>query len=213
MLKNKKYHGIYDHKGEVFTNINPKIVEREIFDAVREKAKKNEHGSRSVKTVYLLRHKVRCGYCGGYISAESGTAHNGGIRYYYKCLNMILIKNAKLVYKRSTTILLIDKNLRNLNIEEIFVEYNKNKNINYQSVNLRIKTQDPNPSFGSNSGFENSLSNEKQFDTIKSRDSSDDLFTPSIRCRTKTRQQRFKTKSAQAKKSKAKKTISINKEE
>ena len=39
-----------------------------------------------MKTVYLLRHKVKCGYCGRPISAETGTARNGEIKRYYKCI-------------------------------------------------------------------------------------------------------------------------------
>ena len=87
ILKNEKYSGIYHYKNEEFTNIYPQIIDTVIFEKVRRKSLQNEHGSRSVKTVYLLRHKLKCGYCGGYISAESGTAHNGEIKHYYKCLS------------------------------------------------------------------------------------------------------------------------------
>ena len=38
------------------------------------------------KVVYLLRHKLKCGYCGMPISAESGTAKDASKRHYYKCL-------------------------------------------------------------------------------------------------------------------------------
>lgn len=36
--------------------------------------------------VYLLRNKIKCGYCGSPISAECGTAKNGQKIRYYKCL-------------------------------------------------------------------------------------------------------------------------------
>lgn len=36
--------------------------------------------------MYLLRNKVKCGYCGNIISAECGTARNGETIRYYKCL-------------------------------------------------------------------------------------------------------------------------------
>ena len=40
---------------------------------------------RSVQVTYLLRHKLKCGYCGHPISAESGTSSNGEVIHYYKC--------------------------------------------------------------------------------------------------------------------------------
>ena len=45
----------------------------------------NKYGKRSVEVVYLLRHKLKCGYCGQPISAESGTSKNGQVKRYYKC--------------------------------------------------------------------------------------------------------------------------------
>ncbi len=85
LLGNERYSGIYRFKGEVYTNIYPTIVEQEIFDKVRGKIKKNHYGKRSVEVVYLLRHKIKCGYCGCSVNAESGTARNGEIKHYYKC--------------------------------------------------------------------------------------------------------------------------------
>jgi hypothetical protein len=35
---------------------------------------------------YLLRNKLRCGYCGQPISAETGTSKTGKVKRYYKCL-------------------------------------------------------------------------------------------------------------------------------
>ena len=46
----------------------------------------NKFGKRSVKTVYLLRNKIKCGYCGRPISADTGTARNGEVIHYYKCI-------------------------------------------------------------------------------------------------------------------------------
>lgn len=85
ILKNEKYLGIYRNKGEEYDNIYPQIVPIEIFDKVRKKAQKNKYGKRSVQVTYLLRHKLKCGYCGHPISAESGTSSNGEVIHYYKC--------------------------------------------------------------------------------------------------------------------------------
>ena len=86
ILKNEKYSGIYRHGNEVFTNMYPQIVGAEIYENVRRKTETNKYGTRSVEVVYLLRNKIKCGYCGSPISAECGTAKNGQKIRYYKCL-------------------------------------------------------------------------------------------------------------------------------
>lgn len=85
ILKNEKYSGIYHYKDQEFDNIYPQIVPMEIFERVRAKMNANKYGSRSVEVVYLLRHKLRCGYCGQPISAECGTSKMGEVKRYYKC--------------------------------------------------------------------------------------------------------------------------------
>ena len=86
ILKNEKYSGIYRFDGQIFNNMYPAIVPNEIYDNVRQKINLNKYGKRSTEVVYLLRHKLKCGYCGMPISAECGTASNGTKRHYYKCL-------------------------------------------------------------------------------------------------------------------------------
>ena len=86
ILKNEKYSGIYRHGGEVFENMYPQIVPTDIYENVRAKISENKYGKRSVEVVYLLRHKLKCGYCGQPISAETGTSKNGQVKRYYKCL-------------------------------------------------------------------------------------------------------------------------------
>ena len=86
ILKNEKYAGIYRHGDEVFENIYPKIVPQDIYEIVRKKINTNKYGKRSTEVVYLLRNKMKCGYCGSPISAECGTAKNGDVKRYYKCL-------------------------------------------------------------------------------------------------------------------------------
>ena len=84
ILKNEKYAGIYRFQGEEY-DMFPQIVPADIFDKVRAKAEKNRHGKRSVQVIYLLRHKLVCGYCGQPVNAECGTSQNGERKYYYKC--------------------------------------------------------------------------------------------------------------------------------
>ena len=85
MLKNEKYSGIYRLGDEVFENMYPQIVTPKTFEIVREKVKVNQYGKRSLDVVYLLRNKMKCGYCGQSINAECGTSKNGKRKHYYKC--------------------------------------------------------------------------------------------------------------------------------
>ncbi len=88
ILKNEKYSGVYYHGDEKVDNMYPQIVPSDTYETVRKKVEQNKFGKRSVKTVYLFRHKMRCGYCGHPISAETGTARNGEVKRYYKCLGI-----------------------------------------------------------------------------------------------------------------------------
>lgn len=86
ILKNEKYSGTYKINGETYDNIYPRIVPQEIFEKVHKIRGKNSSGKRSVKQVYLLRFKVKCGYCGSSISAQGGKSHSGKMVYYYGCI-------------------------------------------------------------------------------------------------------------------------------
>ena len=85
ILKNEKYSGVYRYKNEIFDNIYPRIIPQELFDRVRKIVGENKYGKRSVDVVYLLRNKMKCGYCGKPISAETGTSETGKVKRYYKC--------------------------------------------------------------------------------------------------------------------------------
>ena len=85
ILSNEKYSGTYKKGDEIVDNIYPQIVHTELFEIVRQKVNANKYGKACVKTVFLLKNKVKCGYCGERINAESGTAKNGTKKYYYKC--------------------------------------------------------------------------------------------------------------------------------
>ena len=85
ILKNEKYSGSYMLGDEIVDKIYPPIISQEVFTRVRAKVNANKYGKRSVAVVYLLRHKMKCGYCGESIIAECGTSKTGDRRYYYKC--------------------------------------------------------------------------------------------------------------------------------
>ena len=85
ILKNERYSGIYHFNGEVFDNIYHQIVPQETFDIIRKKVNCNKYGKRSDKITYLLKDKIKCGYCGKSIVGDNGTSRQGEIKYYYKC--------------------------------------------------------------------------------------------------------------------------------
>ena len=86
ILANEKYSGVYTKGDEIVANMYPPIIDKQLFESVRQIVNANKFGKRSVKTVYLLRGKLKCGYCGRPISAETGTARNGEVIHYYKCI-------------------------------------------------------------------------------------------------------------------------------
>lgn len=85
MLANEKYVGIYRFNDEIFTNTYPQIISKEIYDIVSNKLARNKYGKKSITEPYLLRKKLKCGYCGGTMIGESGTAKSGQKKKYYKC--------------------------------------------------------------------------------------------------------------------------------
>lgn len=74
ILKNEKYSGVYCYDDEVFLNTYPRIVPREIYDKVALKVADNRYGKKSNGAVFLLRQKMKCGYCGKTLTGESGTS-------------------------------------------------------------------------------------------------------------------------------------------
>ncbi len=86
MLRFEKYTGIYQYEDEIYDNMYPQIIPFDLFEKVSIKIKSNHLGRKSEKTEYLLRGKLKCGYCGRPISAETGTARSGKVNHYYKCL-------------------------------------------------------------------------------------------------------------------------------
>ena len=85
ILRNEKYTGIYRLKDQIYTNIYPKIIEPELFETVKKMTAKHVIGKHGGKTIYLLKDKAKCGYCGRPFSAECGTSKNGRSVHYYKC--------------------------------------------------------------------------------------------------------------------------------
>ena len=73
MLRNTRYMGWYKKGDELVDNMFPKIIEKELFYKVQNRIKRDNKGKRSENTVYLLRNKIKCGYCGENINGDTGT--------------------------------------------------------------------------------------------------------------------------------------------
>ena len=85
MLNNEKYSGNYHYNGQLYTNIYPQIVPTDIYLKVQAKLNANRYGKHIPDVVYLLKNKIRCGYCGKPIASDTGTSHTGIVKRYYKC--------------------------------------------------------------------------------------------------------------------------------
>ena len=120
ILKNEKYAGIYHFNGQIIENMFPQIVPTDIFEKVRAKVQKNHYGKHSVQVVYLLRNKLKCGYCGQSVNAECGTSQNGEKKYYYKCLGKKHHRcNKSVLRKDILEKLVLDKIVSELNRPQI----------------------------------------------------------------------------------------------
>ena len=144
ILGNEKYSGSYRKDDEIIDNIYPQLIPTDTYQKVREKAEKNKFGKRSIKTVYLLRHKVKCGYCGRPISAETGTARNGEVKRYYKCIGRKKDNNGciktqipKEFLEDFVSNVIIEKLIDTQNIHTIIAEIMRRQNLN-ENGNLKM---------------------------------------------------------------------------
>ena len=144
ILGNEKYSGSYRKGDEIIDNIYPQLIPTDTYQKVRDKAEKNKFGKRSIKTVYLLRHKVKCGYCGRPISAETGTARNGEVKRYYKCIGRKKDNNGciktqipKDFLEEFVSNVIIEKLIDTQNIDTIIAEIMRRQNLN-ENGNLKM---------------------------------------------------------------------------
>ena len=93
MLKNEKYIGKTIIKGKIYDNIYPQIIQKNVFDIAKEKIDNNKYGKHTNENVFLLRFKIKCGYCGNSVGSDTGTSGNGSVIRYYKCAGRKIYKN------------------------------------------------------------------------------------------------------------------------
>jgi site-specific DNA recombinase len=85
-FRNRVYIGEYEFDGEIFRNIYPPLISRELFEAVqkhlpvRAESLKQRHHPRRKSHDYYLANIAVCGYCGGPMEGKGSRGHR-----YYLC--------------------------------------------------------------------------------------------------------------------------------
>ena len=100
LLTNKRYIGENHFKDIVMPDSIPAIVDKNLFEEVQQKIKKNSRAPARHKAEddYLLTTKLYCGKCGSFMVGESGTSHTMKVHRYYRCVNT---KKKKLCDKKA----------------------------------------------------------------------------------------------------------------
>lgn len=87
MFRNKRYIGVYTYKGTEIEGGFPAIIDKDVFEAVSRRMKKNQEapGRGKASVDFLLSGKIFCGHCGEPMNGDSGTGKMGQTYYYYAC--------------------------------------------------------------------------------------------------------------------------------
>jgi len=87
LLQNRRYLGIFTHKGGEIVGGIPRIVSDELFYKVQIKMNENKKAPARVraKEEYILTTKLFCGHCRDMMTGESGTSRTGQTYHYYVC--------------------------------------------------------------------------------------------------------------------------------
>ena len=97
LLTNKRYIGENHFKDIVMPDSIPAIVDKDLFEEVQKKIKKNSRAPARHKAEddYLLTTKLFCGMCGAMMFGECGTGRNKVVHHYYKCATAKRFKTCK----------------------------------------------------------------------------------------------------------------------
>lgn len=148
-LRNERYIGKYINNGTTYTNIYPAIVSNELFEEARCKIENNKFGKHKRDVVYLLKNKLKCGFCGHSVNSDSGTARNGKIIRYYKCSGKKMKKECELktIKKEILEDIIIEAIINSLKTNELILEISKkvierNKKLLDDNATLKILNQE-----------------------------------------------------------------------
>ena len=97
LLTNKRYIGENHFKDIVMPDSIPAIVDKDLFEEVQLKVKKNSRtpARHKAEDDYLLTTKLFCGMCGAMMFGECGTGRNKVVHHYYKCATAKRFKTCK----------------------------------------------------------------------------------------------------------------------
>ena len=97
LLSNHRYIGENHFKDIVMPDSIPAIVDKDLFEEVQLKIKKNSRAPARHKAEddYLLTTKLFCGMCGAMMFGECGTGRNKVVHHYYKCATAKRFKTCK----------------------------------------------------------------------------------------------------------------------
>ena len=97
LLTNHRYIGENRFKDIVMPDSIPAIVDKDLFEEVQQKIKKNSRAPARHKAEddYLLTTKLFCGMCGAMMFGECGTGRNKVVHHYYKCATAKRFKTCK----------------------------------------------------------------------------------------------------------------------
>ena len=97
LLTNRRYIGENRFKDIVMPDSIPAIVDKDLFEEVQQKIKKNSRAPARHKAEddYLLTTKLFCGMCGAMMFGECGTGRNKVVHHYYKCATAKRFKTCK----------------------------------------------------------------------------------------------------------------------
>lgn len=142
LLKNRRYIGEYRYREVLVENGIPAIIDKDLFEQVQIRLKKNKHAPATAKAnreePYLLTTKLFCGDCGQAMVGESGKSSNGNIHYYYKCRSAKQKTGCK---RRAIKKQLIEDTVIMRTIEILYDEKMLD-NLSEQAVNL-LKKESP----------------------------------------------------------------------
>jgi predicted DNA-binding protein len=130
ILRNEKYSGKYTVNGEIIDNMYPAIISERTFNQARAIIDANKFGKSSIKVVYLLKNKMRCGYCGEKIVSDGGKSHGGKKYYYYKC------KGKKANHNECKLTIFKKETLEELIIDNIIKELSKPETMDFITKKL-----------------------------------------------------------------------------
>ena len=138
IIRNEKYIGVYTYKDEIRIEGGiPAIVDRETWDkcqailAENRRAPRRSAGESVGK--YILTGKLFCGECGSTMISGTGTSHTGRQYGYYQCSHIQNKKCKKHRVKKEWIENFVMDHLREIIMDDAFIEHIADAAIEYQN--------------------------------------------------------------------------------